>query len=259
MEEFQECTDAPLSVNATSVKLPPFSRTEAQVWFRRAEIQFRLKGISRSATMADHVLASLPEEIFPQIAHWLNDQPDELSYEVLKAYLLQEFTLKKAERAQRVLALASQPLGDMSARRAWNEMQSLLTLPPSSTNPGAKPAKVDLEREIWLQRLPESIRSALPGAEDMPMPDLIDLADDLITADRAATRLQRPMVNDVEEDVNAVGRRRNGHNWRNDHQKKRGYLTSTGICNYHSRWGKAARACVDGCKWAKNGASGRST
>ena len=117
----------PVSLNAASVKLPPFSRTDAQVWFRRAETHFRLKGVSRSSTMADHVLASIPDEIFSHIAHWLNEQPDQLSYETLKSYLLKEFTLKPAERAQRVLALATQPIGDMTAHCAWYEMQALLT------------------------------------------------------------------------------------------------------------------------------------
>ena len=247
----------PVALNAASVKLPSFSRTDSQVWFRRAETQFRLKGVSQSCTKADHVLASIPDEIFSHIAHWLNEQPDQLSYGELKSYLLKEFSLKPAERAQRVLALATQPLGDVSAHRAWYEMQSLLTLPSNSEDPEAEPVKVDLERELWLQRLPESVRAALPCAESMPIDSLIDHADALIAAEKAATRSMRPMVSGVEEGVNSVGRRSVDHNWRDDRHRKRGYLTSSGLCNYHFRWGKAARACVDGCKWTKNGASGR--
>ena len=195
----------------------------------------------------------MPEDIFPQIAHWLNDQPDELSYECLKSYLLQEFTLKASERAQRVLALASQPLGDMSVHRAWNEIQALLTMPASET--GSGPTKVDLEREILLQRLPSSIRAALPGAEDLSIADVIKRADALIDSQKAAMPLQRSMVSDVEEEVHAVGGR---HSFQEDYRrKKRGYLTSSGLCNYHAKCGKAARAGVDGCQWTKNGRSGR--
>ena len=145
----------------------------------------------------------------------------------------------------------------MSAHRAWYDMQALLTLLSNPEDPEAKPAKVDLEREIWLQRLPESVRSALPGAEGMPIDRLIDHADALIAAERASMRSSRPMVSGVEEGVHSVGRRSADHCWRDDQRRRRGYLTPSGLCNYHSRWGKAARACVDGCKWSKNGASGR--
>ena len=180
-----------VAVNAASVKLPPFSRAEAQVWFRRAETQFRLKGVTQSNTKADHILSSIPEDLFPRIAHWLNDQPDVLSYEKLKTYLLKEFTLKPAARAQKVLAMASQPLGDLSASQAWFEMQALLTLPLNGDDVDAKPKKVDLEREILLQRLPDEIRAGIPGAEGMTMPELLDYADALLAARRATVRPQR--------------------------------------------------------------------
>lgn len=262
---------ADITCSTASVKLPPFARTEAQIWFRRAEIQFRLKGITRSTTKADYVLAALPEDVFPLIAHWLSDQPDELTYETLKEYLLKEFTLKIAARAQRVLALASQPLGDQSASQAWSEIQALLTLPVTSAGSGGKLTKVDLEREIWLQRLPEGIRAALPDAELMPMTDLVNRADALIAANKAVVRPQRPMVGELQDDdmvaeVNQRGWRGNGHQERgnghqergNGYQRKRsGYLTRSGVCNYHWKWGESARACVAGCKWQKNGLSGR--
>ena len=250
------------SVNSATVKLPPFSRSEAQTWFRRAETQFRLKSITRSTTKADHVLSSLPEDVFPQIAQWLNEQPDELTYENLKAYLLQEFTLKPAARAQKVLAMASQPLGDLSAQQAWYEIQALLTLPANPNDPATKPKKVDLEREIWLQRLPEGIRAAMPGAEEMKMSELITWADALITSGKAAARPQRPMLSEIQnEDVNAVTNTRREHtrNWRNSdhHKKKYGFITRSGICNHHMKWGEAARSCVAGCEWSKNWKSGR--
>jgi hypothetical protein len=198
----------------------------------------------------------MTDDIFPRIAHWLNDQPDELSYENLKKFLLEEFTLKPAERAQKVLALASQPVGDMSARQAWYEMQALLTLP--SSIPGSS-KKVDLERELWLQRLPDNVRATLPGAEDTPMDALIEMADAFIVAGRATVRARRPVVSDVE-DTNALAARRSSRPFRKPAERQRkanAYLLPSGLCNYHAKWGDAARDCIDGCIWQKNGPSGR--
>jgi hypothetical protein len=253
------------SLNAASLKLPPFVSSEAQIWFRRAETQFRLKNITQSTTKADYVLSSLPEDIFPRIAPWLDEQPAQLSYNDLKAHLLEEFCLKPAARAQKVLAMSSQPLGDLSARQAWYELQALMALPLLNADPDSKPKRVDLEREIWLQRLPENIRAALPGAEEMEMSELIDKADALIAADKAVLRFQRPMLNEVQGDkvtvINYNGKG-SSYEWKrqqsytND-RNRRGYITKSGICNHHKRWGNKAWNCVHGCKWPKNGASGR--
>ena len=56
---------------AAQVKLPNFTPIDAQTWFRRAEVQFRLKKENSPMARADYVLAALPEDIFTHIAEWL--------------------------------------------------------------------------------------------------------------------------------------------------------------------------------------------
>ena len=63
-------------VAVAAVKLSPFSATDAVSWFQRAEIQFRLKKVTNSGTKADHVLAALPEDIFPLMSDWIAAQPE---------------------------------------------------------------------------------------------------------------------------------------------------------------------------------------
>ena len=56
-------TDASTSADITAVltnfRLPAFSSVDTNIWFKRAEIQFRLKKITSSTVQADHVLAAL--------------------------------------------------------------------------------------------------------------------------------------------------------------------------------------------------------
>ena len=58
--------DATLPVYAVvAVKLSPFCSREAASWFRRAEVQFRLRKVTDPRTKADYVLETVPEDIFP--------------------------------------------------------------------------------------------------------------------------------------------------------------------------------------------------
>ena len=84
----------------------------------------------KSQTLApNYVLEAIPEELFPRIAAWVENQTKDVDYEDLMTYLLQEFTLSISTLAQRLLSLPQPPQGESSAHATWNEMQALATLP----------------------------------------------------------------------------------------------------------------------------------
>ena len=87
-------------------KLPTFSTVDAAVWFRRAEVQFRLRRVRSSHTQADHVLAAIPDTIFTHMSTWL----DAIEYQGLKAFLLQKFSPSAERLVQMILDLSNQPL-----------------------------------------------------------------------------------------------------------------------------------------------------
>ncbi|ROT60615.1 hypothetical protein C7M84_021859 [Penaeus vannamei] len=194
------------SIHTVAVKLSPFCPQEATSWFRRAEIQFRLKRVTDPRTKADYVLEAIPEQLFPRVAAWLDnqDQNQDVEYENLKSYLLQEFTLSVSARAQKLLSLPHIPLGDNST--CSMERDTLLDLDPTTN----KPRRVDLMRELWLQRLPPSVRSALHEADDSPISDLIKKADNLINAARASRKPDTTYSASAEDvpDINAANKRR---------------------------------------------------
>ena len=76
------------------LKLPTFSTVDVAIWFRCAEVQFRLKKITSSCTQADHVLAAIPDTLFPQMSAWLDAKGDDaVEYNDLKLFLLKKFSL----------------------------------------------------------------------------------------------------------------------------------------------------------------------
>ncbi|KAK3887043.1 hypothetical protein Pcinc_008808 [Petrolisthes cinctipes] len=257
--ESKPSTASSLSLTV-SVMLSPFCPGEATSWFRRVEIQFRLRKVTDPRTKADYVLEAIPEHFFPRVAAWLDnqDQSKDMEYESLKSYLLQEFTLTVSARAQHLLGLPQLPLGDTTAHTAWNEMQALATLPDldPTTN---KPRRVDLLRELWLQRLPPNVRSALHEADDSPMDDLIKKADNLINAARASRKPDTVYSAPTEEfpDINAA---KSTFHKRAPNSQARNYnpdyhthkLQTHGLCYYHFKFGAGARKCLPGCQWPKN-------
>ena len=86
---------------ALHLKLPTFSTVDTAIWFHHAEVQFRLQRVTSSRTQADHVLAAIPDTIFPQMSTWL----DAIEYQDLKAFLLQKFSPSAERRVQMILDL----------------------------------------------------------------------------------------------------------------------------------------------------------
>ena len=181
-----ETSNAPITVNAATVKLPVFTSSDPFTWFVRIEAQFRSKGIQRSQTQSDYVLQALPEHVCTRIAAFLRKNPTDIAYDALKAEILKKYSLTSSERVQKVLEIICQPLGDRPPSTAWDEMSTLLKLP--ETDVSGKLKEVDLQRELWLLHLPEPVRAGLHDSESLPIDDLLKRADDLQISHRIAVR-----------------------------------------------------------------------
>ena len=250
---------------AAPVKLPTFSVVDAPTWFRRAEVQFRLKRITSPTNQADHVLAALPDELFPRISEWLISKGDSaIEYTDLKNFLLQSFTPSAASRVTQLLQLAKQPLGDQKPSDALLEMKALARLPPAADG---TERQIDLLRALWLLRLPESIRAVIPNAEEMEEDNLREMADNLNDAQAAAGRhvnavplASSPAAPSDEDDIVAVRHtpprtrqpRVRQHTNPPPRQQRNNANFADGLCYFHAKFGPQARTCRPGCTWPKN-------
>ena len=166
-------------------KLPTFSTVDAAIWFRRAEVQFRLKKVTSSRTQADHVLAAIPDTLFPQMSTWLDSKGDDaVEYQDLKAFLLKRFSPSAEKRVQMLLDLSKQALGDQRPSEALTEMRSLCRLPPDAAG---TTQTIDVLLALWLLRLPNPVRAAITDFISFNDDALAARADSLLDAHNATS------------------------------------------------------------------------
>ena len=254
------------------VRLPSFCTNDVPCWFRRAEIQFRIKKITSETLKADYVLAALPEETFTSVAGWLDTQPDEIPYKELKEYLLEKFTLTAEEKAKKLMAIINQPIGDQRPSQAMEEMERLIRLP--TTNGEEK--TMDVLLILWLHRLPHEVRKNITAFSEHTREELKKKADRL--KDAAAATSSKAVAGHVcssqeddykeenpinEENTAAATFNGNRPTFRKqtrpqqtlNPQPPRDIVprkAAQSICFYHRRFGHEARRCLHPCSWTKN-------
>jgi len=92
--------------NQRTITLPPFWTDNAAGWFAHVESRFRAKGVMDEWDRFDHTVAALSKEIIQLCFNAVEDEP----YTVLKEDLLQQHTLTKYQRIERLLAGQPPPL-----------------------------------------------------------------------------------------------------------------------------------------------------
>ena len=258
-------------------KLPTFSTVDAAIGFCRAEVQFCLRKVRFSHIQADHVLAAIPDTIFPQMSTWLNAKGDDaIEYQDLKAFLLQKFSPSAEQRVQMILDRSNQPLRDQRPSDTLTEMRSLCRLPPDDTGTSAK---IDVLLALWLRRLPTPVRSAITNFASYDDDDLAKRADSLLDAQAAAnppsltaaTSTGPPDEDDPSYDAvaspaqhfNASKRHFNRPAAQTHHPRSqqntsftpssfRKSSSTSRSCYYHERFGPTAKKCQHPCIWSKN-------
>lgn len=259
------------------IKLTPFCATDAPTWFKRAEVHFRLKAETSTTRKADHVLAAIPDDVFPLLSEWLDERGDTpIKYEDLKAHLLKEFVPAPEERACRLLRLTRQPLGDQRPSAAFKEMKALTRLPADATG---TPRRLDLLRILWLMRLPECVRANITDFTDVTEEELLTRSDALHNSSRAAenrpvfssTNMDAPPTTDEDDIVAASSNPRFNYSSRSSagqrpqrppshYQHPSRFIKgnaprkteTNSFCFYHAKFGDAAKKCRAPCSWPKN-------
>ena len=269
-------------------RLPAFSTIDAAIWFRRAEVQFRLKNVRSPRTQADHVLAALPDALFPLMSQWLDSKGDDpIEYDELKSYLLRKFSLSPEQRVKNILELHQQPLGDQRPSDALTELRALARLPPDLSGSSRS---IDMILAIWLHRLPEAIRASITnftGYDDDA--SIAEHADRLLDAHLAACRTTvaisaniPPDEADEQDPPDTIALASSSRRRHLRFQKsttpfkpsssgssstlKPSYSDSSStssssprrsefaakFCFYHARFGHKAKKCEPPCAWPKN-------
>ena len=214
-----------VEVGAVALKLPQFWSSQPRVWFTQADAQFATRNITADDTKYHYVVAALDQDTAARLLDLLEAPPAANKYNAIKARLLATYALSDYERAGQLLNMPE--LGDDKPSALMDKMLALL----------GQHEACFLFRRIFLNRLPEAIRSVLVHSGETDNRRLAAAADQLWEAHRgdtssvAACPVTRPRRNTV---------------------------ATEGICFYHATYGAKARRCKEFCKFQPSTAAASS-
>ena len=165
-------TDSETMLGAVGLKLPQFWKKDPEVWFAQAEAQFETRKITLESTKYSHVIATLPPEVAQDIRDILINPPKTDAYTILKEKLIARTTESEQRRVQ--MLLTEEELGDRKPSQLLRRMEQLI---------GYKKIENGILRQLFLQRLPQSVRLILASTSDsLSLTDLAALADKILEA-----------------------------------------------------------------------------
>ena len=165
--------EAHFSVNATPVILPTFWTHQAALWFRQAEMQFALYGITSDTTKFYHVFASIDQNAAQHLTDIIAKPPEDPNKdEILKQRLLERFQPNRYHRAAMLLNMRGNKVAD-SGERPSTLMSRMLTMLGD-----AEPNFIFVW--LFLEQLPENIRYILMQKQLMDPLELVREADSLM-------------------------------------------------------------------------------
>jgi uncharacterized protein (DUF2249 family) len=214
--------------HAVALKLPTFWTTQPRTWFTQTEAQFHLRHIAAEDTRYYHVLAALDQDTASRLLDLISNPPPENKYTALKQRLLETFDLTQQERAASLLHMRA--LGDSKPSALMDQMLGLMGDHPPCF----------LFKQLFLERLPEDIRTHLTGFGHDDYRQLAKTADALWTARDSGT------TNTIERKTYA-----------SHPQFKKETATSTPnkgkLCFFHWKFGTSAKKCQEPCAWTGKG------
>ena len=224
--------DAATAINAVGLKLPPFWQTDARAWFITVESQFVVRNITTDDTKYHHIVSALDSDTARQVISLISSPPATDKYEALKNKLLDIFELSARQKKLRLIGLDG--LGDRKPTELLRYMQSLHEAPKGD----------DLFMVMFLQQLQATARTILAGRDFNDIEVLAKAADEVVAEHRSADHVHALRA--------AEGK---GTGYKKDKYssgKPTNSGSEKGLCFYHGKFGKEARACKPPCSWSGN-------
>ena len=225
------------NVRQVSIKLPPFSESNPELWFARAESQFKTKGITSDSTKFHHLYALMTDKAANEIEALLLDPPATGKVDAMRAKLVRRFGRSQFDKDMELLNTRS--LGDLKPSQMWSKFQRLNKDPSNLTSSFVKAYLVSM--------YPPEVRGALAN---MTFKDNDEMAE---AADRYLENSKKKPgeIHEVQEDAGLVeavsqgrGRGQPGRGrGQAGVQKTSGPSGSSKTCFFHDRHGLGAFKC----------------
>ena len=155
-------------IQAVAVKLPEFWTDDPEIWFLRAEAQFKSKSIIVDQTRFDYVFTALDNRAAAEVKAVLLNPPEQGKYNALKTALLNTFDKFQLQKDAKLLNISG--LGDKKPSAFLRYLESL--------NNDAD----TLRRAFFLAQLPSQVRAILAAQKFPNLQELASAADRIIEA-----------------------------------------------------------------------------
>jgi len=153
-------------------KLPPFSASDPVFWIHRLDNYFACCGITDQVFKYRVTASEIPETVASELRDLLISKPAKDAYDKLRDAIITRLAESRTQRVRRLLG--GEALGDRKPSQFLRHLQHLLGDELGSS-------EQDFLRELFLQRMPESIRLILSASgASVRLADLADMADRML-------------------------------------------------------------------------------
>jgi hypothetical protein len=253
-----------MSVDAlATLKLPPFSKENPELWFIQIEMAFEISRITSDKTKYSYTVLNLDQSVIPFVADIIRNPPEDGKYEALKKRVISTFD--ETAEAKLRKALRGRELGGEKPSHFLQWLKNL----------AGEQVSNDVLRTLFLDQMPQNVRGILAASANQELSQLAVLADKVMealsptlqvasvtpTAEHPPTT-DKILVNEVKqlkEQVEALslqlrrGRsRERGHSYRSKSGQRRSSPGSrtrspNPTCYYHRKFGNQAYYCRKPC------------
>lgn len=248
-----------------NAKMPAFWREEPKLWFAMLEREFSAYNVKSDAVKCAAVIRHLDTVSMKVVADVISAPPSADSYGDIKNALITR--LATSEETQLRQLLTGIELNDRKPSELLREMTRLAG---SNVTPYAL-------QTLWLQRLPKRIQELLAVIEDVELNKLAELADkamersnmqelavvaypgssteqaqsntEITELTKRLARLETLIKKTSQGRSRSRGRFQKGFVRGRNASRSKSRDKSTGVCYFHSKFGKEAWKCRKPCTW----------
>lgn len=234
-------TQPTTSACAVSLKLPEFWPSDPELWFAQAEALFAAQNITQEKTKFGHVVRVLPAQYASEVRDIIL-QPPEAPYTALKTQLQHRVCPSKRQRLQQLLHV--EDLGD---RKPSQLLRHMLKLRGGTLTDAAND---EIFRELFLQKLPLTARTALAVHKDASLSELANMADNMVEVQGPQAPVYQ-LQHQGDSEISAI-KTELQKIWKTlqspspTSEQPRSHFQPD-ICWYHERFGAIALKCREPC------------
>ncbi|GAB1866398.1 hypothetical protein CAJAP_07477 [Camponotus japonicus] len=251
-----------------AVRLPPFWKDNPALWFAQVEAAFAIHRITSDESKFRYIVLNADQPVLPFVADLITNPPEQDKYQTLKDRICSILGETSATKIRRLLG--SHELGDEKPSIFLQRLRNL----------AAGQVTDEILKSIFMEQLPESVRTILAISEVQDLAKLVAQADKVVemarpaaTAIQTITEKQTDADNQILQEIaelrkqvkklsvrdkyrrrsrsrgHSSGRERADNRERSHHRQDR--EGNAEYCYYHNRFGDKAFRCAQPCTFNK--------